>query len=150
LEARRRRAVALLDQDRRVTDVARRIGCAHSSVVRWRDAVAEEGAAGLKAKPVPGCPAKLTAQQRQRIPNLLVRGALAWGFRTDLWTTPRIAEVIRRRFGVRYHPTHVGRLLADLGWSCQKPERRALERDERAIADWKGPIWRAIKKKSTD
>jgi transposase len=112
--------------------------------------VAADGAVGLKAKPVPGCPPKLTAPQRQRIPTLLVRGALAWGFRTDLWTTPRIADVIRRQFGVRYHPAHVGRLLIDLGWSCQKPERRALERDERAIADWKGPIWRAIKKKSAD
>ena len=71
-------------------------------------------------------------------------------FRTDLWTTPRIAEVIHRKFGVRYHPTHVCRLLVDLGWSCQKPERRALERDEQAIADWKGPIWRTIKKKSAD
>jgi transposase len=80
----------------------------------------------------------------------LLRGAFAWGFRTDLWTTPRIAEVIRRTFGVRYHPTHVGRLLADLGWSCQKPERRALERDEPAIADWKRVIWPGIKKKSAD
>ena len=148
LEARRRRAVAFLDQGHRVTDVARRIGCSHSSVVRWRDVVAEEGPAGLKAKPVPGCPAKLTARQRRRIPTLLVRGPLAWGFRTDLWTTPRIAEVIRRTFGVRYHPTHVGRLLFDLGWSCQKPERRALERNEQAIAAWKGPTWRAIQKKS--
>ncbi len=150
LEARRRRAVALLDRGGRVTDVARTIGCSHSSVVRWREAVAEDGTAGLNAKPVPGCPPKLTTRQKQRIPALLVRGALAWGFRTDLWTTPRIAEVIHRKFGVRYHPTHVGRLLVDLGWSCQKPERRALERNEQAIADWKGPIWRAIKKKRAD
>jgi transposase len=96
LEARRRRAVALLVRGHGVSDVARRIGCAHSSVVRWRAAVAAHGAAGLAAKPVPGCPPKLTARQKQRIPKLLLRGALAWGFRTDLWTTPRIAEVIRR------------------------------------------------------
>ena len=150
LEARRRRAVALLEKGHRVTKVARTIGCSHSSVVRWRDAVAEDGPAGLNAKPVPGCPAKLTARQRQRIPPLLLRGPLAWGFRTDLWTTPRIAEVIRRTFGVRYHPTHVGRLLADLGWSCQKPERRALERNEPAITHWKRAVWPTIKKKSAD
>ena len=150
LEARRRRAVALLDQGRRVTEIARKIGCSHSSVVRWRETVTEEGAAGLKAKPVPGCPPKLTVRQKQRIPTLLVRGALAWGFRTDLWTTPRIADVIDRKFGVRYHPTQVGRILVDLGWSCQKPERRALERNEQAIEDWKGPTWHAIKKKSAD
>ena len=147
LEARRRRAVALLDRGHRVTDVARQIGCSHSSVVRWRAAVAEDGPAGLDAKPVPGCPAKLTARHRQRIPRLLLRGAPAWGFSTDLWTTPRIAEVIRRAFGVQYHPTHVGRLLAQLDWSCQKPERRALERNEPAIAHWTGTVWPAIKKK---
>jgi transposase len=150
LETRRRRAVALLDKGHRVTEVARIIGCAHSSVVRWRDAVAEDGPAGLAPRPVPGCPAKLTARQRERIPKLLLRGALAWGFRTDLWTTPRIAAVIQRTFGVRYHPTHVGRLLAALDWSCQKPERRALERNEPAIAQWKRVIWPRIKKKPAD
>jgi transposase len=130
-----------------VTEVARTIGCSHSSVVRWRDAVTDHGPAGLNAKPVPGCPAKLTARQRARIPRLLLRGALIWGFRTDLWTTPRIADVIHRTFGVRYHPTHVGRLLAHLEWSCQKPERRALERNETAIAHWKRAVWPRIKKK---
>jgi transposase len=148
LEARRRRAAALVDIGHRVTEVARMIDCSHSSVVRWRDAVTEDGPAGLNAKPVPGCPAKLTARQRHRIPTLLLRGPLKWGFRTDLWTTPRIAEVIYRTFGVRYHPTHVGRLLADLGWSCQKPERRALERNEPAITHWKRAVWPTIKKKS--
>lgn len=147
LEARRRRAVALLDRGQRVTEVARHIGCSHSSVIRWREAVATDGTAGLTAKRVPGCPAKLTARQRQRIPRLLLRGPLAWGFRTDLWTTPRIAEVIRRAFGVHYHPTHVGRLLAQLEWSCQKPERRALERNEQAITHWTDTVWPAIKKK---
>jgi transposase len=101
----------------------------------------------LNPKPVPGCPPKLTARQKQRIPKLLLRGPLAWGFRTDLWTTARIAAVIHREFRVRYHPTHVGRLLADLKWSCQKPERRALERNERAIAQWKRRVWPRIKKK---
>lgn len=130
-----------------MSEVARRIGCSHSSVVRWRQAVADHGPAGLAAKPVPGCPPKLTARQKQRIPKLLLRGALTWGFRTDLWTTPRIAEVIRREFRVRYHPTHVGRLLADLGWSCQMPARRALEREEAAIAHWKRTVWPRVKKK---
>jgi len=139
--------MAWLDRGHRVTEVARLIGCAHSSVVRWRDMVAENGPAGLAPKPVPGCPAKLTARQRERIPKLLLRGPLTWGFSTDLWTTARIAEVIRRTFGVRYHPTHVGRLLAAWDWTCQKPERRALERNEAAIAYWKRAVWPRIKKK---
>jgi transposase len=147
LEARRRRAIALLDRGLRATDVARRIGCSYSSVWRWRDAVRRRGLVGLAAKPVPGCPPKLTARQKHRIPKLLLRGALAWGFSTDLWTTARIADVIHREFRVRYHPTHVGRLLLAWDWSCQKPERRALERNERAIARWLDHDWPAIKKK---
>jgi transposase len=78
---------------------------------------------------------------------MLLRGALAWGYTTQLWTTSRIAEVIRREYGVRFHRAQVGRLLHKLGWSCQKPERRALERDEAAIAHWRRYRWVAIKKK---
>ena len=147
LETRRRRAVTLLNQGHGVTEVARRIGCSHSSVGRWRDTVAAHGLPGLAPKPVPGCPPKLTARQKRQIPKLLLRGALAWGFSTDLWTTARIAEVIHRVFRVRYHPTHVGRLLLAFNWSCQKPERRALERDERGITRWTRRTWPAIKKK---
>jgi len=72
---------------------------------------------------------------------------MAWGFSTELWTTQRIATVIRQEFGVRLHRAHVSRLLSRLGWSCQKPERRALERNEAAIAHWKRYRWTAIKKK---
>jgi transposase len=116
LEARRRWAVALLGKGHTVTSVAKTVGCSHSSVIRWRDAVALHGPAILSAKPAPGGPAKLTVRQRQRIPALLRRGALRWGFRTDHWTTARIAAVIKREFGVRYHPTHVRRVLVQLGW----------------------------------
>jgi transposase len=76
----------------------------------------------------------------------LARGPLAHGYRTDLWTTQRVAEVIRRTLRVRYHPDHVGRLLRRLGWSHQKPERRALERDEGAIARWVQTVWPQVKK----
>lgn len=71
---------------------------------------------------------------------------MALGYRTDLWTTWRVAEVIRRHLGVRYHPNHVRRLLVGLGWSYQKPERRARERDEAAIERWKRVRWPAVKK----
>jgi transposase len=76
----------------------------------------------------------------------LLRGAPAWGFETDLWTTRRIARVIHREFGVTLHRAHVGRVLTALNWSCQKPERRALERDEGAIARWKRYRWTRVKK----
>lgn len=147
LERRRRRAIALLDGGTSVTGVARRLGCSHSSVILWRDRVKRRGPAALQARPTPGRPPKLSAQQRARLPRLLTRGATAAGFSTALWTTQRIATVIRREFGVKLHRAHVSRLLDRLGWSCQKPERRALERDEEAIAHWKRYRWAAIKKK---
>ena len=147
LERRRRRAVDLLEQGATVGEVAQRIGCSHSSVIYWRDTVRRHGAPGLKAKPASGRPPKLGISMRNKLPELLLRGALAHGYHTDLWTTRRISEVIRREFHVRYDRSHIGRLLFSQGWSCQKPERRALERDENAIKHWKRYRWSAIKKK---
>ncbi len=77
----------------------------------------------------------------------MIQGAQAAGYPTDLWTCPRVAEQIERRFGVRYHVDHVGRLLHELGWSPQKPARRALERDEDAIRRWVRHEWPRVKKK---
>lgn len=149
LEARRRRAIVELGKGLMVTQVAERIGCSHSAVIAWRDAVRKKGEKGLAAKPAPGRPPKLTARQRARLPKLLLRGAEAWGYPTALWTTKRVASVIEREFKVKLHRAHVGRVLSDLGWSCQKPERRALQRDEKAIEHWKRYRWREIKKKRT-
>ena len=149
LEARRRRSIVELGKGLTVTQVAERIGCSHSAVIAWRDAVRKKGEKGLAAKPAPGRPPKLTARQRARLPKLLLRGAEAWGYPTALWTTKRVASVIEREFKVKLHRAHVGRLLSDLGWSCQKPERRALQRDEKAIEHWKRYRWREIKKKRT-
>jgi transposase len=146
LEDRRRRALKLLGQRLSLNEVARRIGCAASSVLRWRDAWEKGGPQGLKVRFSPGRPPKLNARQRQRLVKLLLQGALAHGYRTDLWTTARIAEVIRKNFGVRYHPDHIGRLMHQLGWSHQKPERRARERDEAKIERWKRKEWPRVKK----
>jgi transposase len=147
LERRRRRAMRLLEAGHGLTTVARMVGAAKSAVWWWRTRVQRHGPQGLAPKPTPGRPPKLTAAQRVRLPRLLARGARAHGYATDLWTTARVATVITRTFGVAYHPAHVSRLLAGCGWSCQKPERRALERDEQAIAHWKRYRWVAIKKK---
>jgi len=146
LERRRRRAIDLLKTGASITEVARQLGCSHSSVILWRDTVRRRGLTALQAKPAPGRPPKLTARQRAKLPRLLLRGASAWGFETELWTTRRIATVIQRELGVRLHRAHVGRVLTALDWSCQKPERRAIERDETAIARWKRYRWTRIKK----
>lgn len=147
LEKRRRRAVELLEKGVTVGEVAQRIGCSHSSVILWRNTLSKHGAHGLKAKPAPGRPPKLGVAMKKKLTSLLLRGAMDYGYNTDLWTTRRISDVIHREFHVRYDRSHVGRLLVAQGWSCQKPERRALERDEEAIRLWKHYRWTAIKKK---
>src|SRR5215475_7469581 len=92
-------------------------------------------------------PPRLSMAQKRRLVTLLGHGALKAGYRTELWTLPRVAELIRNEFGVRYHPAHVWKVLTALGWSCQKPERRAVERDDAAIARWKQEAWPRIKKR---
>src|SRR5260370_12739082 len=136
-ERRRRRGSELLKAGAAVREVARRLGCTHSSVILWREAVSRRGLTALTAKPAPGRPPKLTAAQQRQLPRLLLRGATTWDFDTDLWTTRRSATVIHRTFGVRLHRAHVGRLLTTLGSPCQTPERRAVKRDDAAITRWK-------------
>jgi transposase len=91
----------------------------------------------------------LTAEQHQQLLSLLLQGAKANGFPNELWTLKRIAAVIQVHYGVRYHPSHVWKLLRRLGWSCQVPEGRAIQRDEAAIARWRRYQWPALKKSPT-
>ncbi len=137
LEDRRRRALKLVKGGLSLNAVARGLGCAASSVMRWRNAFRRGGPEGLKVRAAPGRPPKLTPGQQGRLLRILLKGAMANGYRTELWTTARIADVIERTFGVQYHRDHVGRLMHQLAWSHQKPEARARERDEARIAQWK-------------
>jgi len=146
LEARRRQALRLLDQGYSLAAVGRMADCAASSVMRWRDARARGGSQALKVRPTPGRPPALSPAERQRIINRLMKGAMANGFSTQLWTTSRVAAVIHRCCKVQYHRSHVARLLHDFGFSCQKPERLALERDEARIDEWKRKDWPKVKK----
>jgi transposase len=114
--------------------------------MRWRDAWRRRGADALKVGSSPGRPPKLKATQRRRLLRLLLKGPLAHGYHTNVWTTARIAEVIRREFGVSYHRDHIGRLMHRLNWSHQKPEKRALERNEEEIERWKRKEWPRVKK----
>jgi transposase len=115
--------------------------------MRWRDARDRGDPDALRVRFSPGRPPKLNPRQRQRLVKLLLQGAIAHGYRTEIWTTARIATLIRKTFRVRYHRDHVGRLLRGLGWSHQKPERRAVERNEERIENWKKGQWSRIKKK---
>jgi transposase len=149
LERRRQRAIALLERGLSLKEVARRVRASFSSVFRWQQAVLQDGPGALKAKPVPGRPRKLQEDECRQLLKLLSEGALAYGFPNDLWTLKRITAVIRKEFGVVYHPNHLWRLLRRAGWSCQVPERRAIQRDPQAIAHWKRYKWPHIKKGAT-
>lgn len=143
LERRRRQGVAAVRQGERVADVARILGVRVSSVYRWLDLARRPD--GLAATPHPPPPTRLSPQQQQRLDALLRQGAQAHGWPNRLWTTQRVADLIRRHFGVSLHHDHVGRFLRQkLGWSPQKPRRKARERDEAAIEDWKRRRFPAI------
>jgi transposase len=146
LEKRRRRAIQLLQKGKTLSAVAKRVRSSVSSVFRWQQAFRQKGGEGLNGKPAPGRPPKLSEEEKQRLVEILLKGPMAVGYPTDLWTTRRVAEVIRKTFGIQYHPNHIWRLLTGMDWSCQKPERRARERDEGEIAHWKRYHWPAIKK----
>jgi transposase len=146
LEKRRRRAIQLLKKGMTLSAVAQQLGSSVSSVFRWQQAFQNKGEEGLNPRASPGRPARLSEQEKKRLVSLLLKGPVAFGYSTDLWTTRRVAEVIRKSFAIHYHPNHLWRLLTGLGWSCQKPERLARERDEEGIGRWERKRWPAIKK----
>jgi transposase len=146
LAARRRRALKLLDEGLSLNEVARRVGCGASSVMRWRDRRARVGERVFEVGASPGRPPKLSPPQKRRLVRLLAKGPLAQGYATDVWTCERVRRLIGREFRVHYHRDHVGRLLHQLGLSPQKPERRALERDEARIERWKRTRWPQVKR----
>jgi transposase len=129
------------------TDVARRLKVDPRSVRRWKADYRRRGTSGLDARPASGRPPKLSEKDRRTLRKLLLKGAKANGWPTELWTCPRLVQLIERRFGVRYHVDHLPRLLRGLGFSCQKPARRAKERDEEAIKRWVAVDWPRIKKR---
>ncbi len=139
--------MAMVQQGQSRAEVARALGVGTGTVTRWRQAYERKGDGGLAATRHPGPKPKLSAYRRRLLAKRLLKGAKAHGFSTDLWTCPRIAEVIERHYGVRYHVDHVYKLMVSLGWSCQKPEKRAVERDEDRIAQWVAKDWPRIKKR---
>lgn len=123
------------------------VGASSSSVSRWKTALRKRGDAGLKARPNSGRPPLLSKADKGHLVVLLKRGAIAAGHPNDLWTCRRVAGLIGKTFNVWYDPDHVWRILDALGWSSQKPEARARERDEKNIASWRKKEWPRIKKR---
>jgi transposase len=146
-EGRRLRAAELSQMGFIQKDIALVLGVTKGSVSQWLKRVREGGVEGLRQRKPSGAPPKLTPEQRRQLLTLLAQGAEAFGFRGDLWTQPRIAQLIRRQFGVSYHPSQVGRILRASGWSRQKPVHRASQRDEAAIQRWREQEWPRLKKR---
>ena len=145
LEQRRLKAVKLLKQGASQAEVARRLEVSRESVSRWAAEFEANGKEALKRKRL-GRPAQLDERERRELTQALVQGAMANGFPTELWTLPRVAKLIARRFGVQYSTGHIWYLLRGLGFSCQRPAKRALQRDEAAIRQWRTKRWPALKK----
>jgi transposase len=148
-EGRRLRAWELKQQGWTQQAIAEALGVTPGAVSQWMTRAKAGGVEALRRRPAPGPTPKLPPEQRARIPPLLARGAEAFGFRGAVWTAGRVATVIKREFGVRYHPNHVGKLLRAAGWTAQKPIRRATQRDEAAIAAWHTERWPALKNRPT-
>ena len=145
-EARRLAAGRLLLAGKRNAEVIRALNVSPSSVTRWKKIIQRRGLDGLQTKPPPGRPPKLSKRQRKTLVRILLRGALAAGFSSDLWTGRRLAEVIQRTFGVEHHPNHVLKILHHLDFTPQKPLRRARQQDRDTLEHWRTVEWPRIKK----
>lgn len=141
LEGRRLRAWELHQEGWTQRRIADALGVTQGAVSQWlRRAADAGGVEGLYRKPAPGAVSRLDEAQRVELCELLKEGAEAFGFSGDVWTRERVGVVIERFFDVRYHPGHVGRILKGLGekgWSLQKPVRRAIQRNETTVEEWK-------------
>ena len=146
LEKRRLLSIRLLKAGHPYRAVALRTGASLSSVVRWHQAFRKRGVKGLRPRPSPGRPSLLSARQKKKLLRILEKGPLARGYPTNMWTLKRIRSVIRKEFGVRYTLVNVWKLMHRLGWSCQKPDDRARERNDAAIQFWLQHMWPRIKK----
>ena len=147
LAERRAEAIRLLQAgEMKQVEIARHLGVTEAAVSKWKKQLADEGPQALQLRRATGRPPKLDEAAKQALVKKLEEGAVAAGFPTEQWTQARVKQVIEREFGVVYHQNYISRLLNDLGWSVQKPDSRAIERDEDLIRAWLSRDWPRIKK----
>lgn len=146
-EWRRLRAWTLHQEGWSGRAIAKALGVTPGAVSQWVKRARAGGAQALAHRMPPGPPSKLTAAQKTALVRLLEQGAEAHGFLGEVWTTKRVAAVIKRALGVRYHPASMSRLLRAIGWSVQKPIKRASQRNEAAIEQWWTERWPALQAK---
>ena len=147
MEERREEGRKLLeDGEMSQVEIARHLGVTRAAVSKWKKQLAEGGSEALQARKATGRPPKLGEVAKQILLRKLKEGAIAAGFPTEQWTQARVKKVIKQEFGVSYHQNYISRLLDDLGWSVQKVDPRAMERDEELIRAWLSRDWPRIKK----
>lgn len=146
-EGRRFRALELHEAGWTGERIAEALGVTAGAVSQWLSRARAGGREALRTHPPPGPTPKLTVEQRAALPALLAKGAESYDFVGDVWTAKRVAVVINREFGVRYHPAHLSRLLRQQGLSVQKPVVRAIQRNEAAVAAWQAERFPALQVK---
>lgn len=147
LEQRRQRAARLFRKGIHDAEIARRLAVTRTAVHKWHITWKRGGLKGLRSHGHPGPQSQLTPKKIVAVRRALLKGPLIAGYATDCWTLERIQKLIYTVANVSYHPGHVWKILGALGWTCQKPETRAKERDERAIKRWREETWPTIQKK---
>ena len=146
LRKRRLKAVALFERGERQCSVAQHLRVSRQSVSEWWIAWRDGNTQVLNGATRAGRKPRLEKEQLALIEKELLRGAVAHGYETDLWTLPRVAKLIGKVTGVNYHPGHVWKILHQMGWSLQRPTLRAKERDEEKVRTWKTQTWKQVKK----
>jgi transposase len=146
LEKRRFQAIQMLERGLRQAEIARQLRVVPQTVARWMHDYRTHGKSALRKAGRAGRKPRLSEKQRQQLEKLLVAGPERIGYETPLWTCPRVAHLIDKEFDVRYHEGHVWKILVGLGWSPQRPEGRARERNEEQVLNWKKNVWPELKK----
>lgn len=151
-EVARRRVQAgrMLQKGNAVAEIALALGVSRQTVYSWKRVLDEGGIDALRAMPGKGRPARLDERQLQALGGMLMGKPTDHGFGTELWTLKRIGALIERQFGVQFGQTQIWRILTGLGFSVQKPERRAIERNEEAVHHWKRSTWPGLKKRPSE
>jgi transposase len=144
LEARRRRGMRMLARGLSQAEVARSCEVSRQTAMTWARLLAEDPQA-WRRRPL-GRPGAFSEKERSRLAKLLLQGAMANGFATEVWTLARVAKLIEREFGHAFSVSYVWAVLREMGFSSQRPVGRATQRDEQAIRQWKTKRWPALKK----
>lgn len=147
MEERRLTAAEYFEEGKGASEVAKLLGVRRQSAHAWLQAWSKAGVKGLASKGPAGPKARLSGEQKKALTKAIIEGPKAHGHPTEVWTLPRVAKLIEQQTGERYHSGHVWWILREMGLSCQQPTRRAIERNEVAIAEWIKQGWPKLKKK---